>query len=274
LFVIHYALTQTDKGKIKFFNIPCISRHLIAHNSSGGVFMKNKPFAEKVGEFLGGKGFYIVLLLCVTAIGVSGYYLFSSMMTSEFPAMNAPASQVAGSLPGEIPKTETAPGKPSVNILPRPPEDKTAEPAPETAPAAASVFTWPVRGSVSRGYSLEVFAYDTTMGDWRTHSGMDIDAVLGTEVMSVASGTVSAVTQDALMGTTVVVDHGDGLQSCYAGLTKVPTVAAGDKVAPGSVLGAVGATAIAESGAPPHLHFEMKKNGAPVDPVSFLPEGN
>ncbi len=110
------------------------------------------------------------------------------------------------------------------------------------------------------------------MGDWRTHSGMDISASLGTEVLSVATGTVESVEDDVLMGTTVIISHADGIKSVYANLAATPTVEAGDAVTTGAVIGAVGNTAVVESAKASHLHFEMLQDGESVDPVSFLPQ--
>lgn len=182
--------------------------------------MKKKPILERIGDFMEGKGFYIVLFLCVAAIGISGYYLFSSLDMRDGDA------------------------------------------------AVAA----PTQGQVVADYSLEVLAYDETMGDWRTHSGIDIAAPVGTQVLAVSAGTVASVEQDDLMGTTVVIAHAGGVESIYANLAAVPTVEAGDQVSIGAVIGAVGTTAVAESARAPHLHFEMREDGESVDPVSYLPE--
>ena len=117
---------------------------------------------------------------------------------------------------------------------------------------------------------MDALAYDPTMADWRTHTGVDIAASAGTEVRSVASGTVSDVSSDVMMGTTVVVDHGGGVTSVYANLASVPTVEVGDAVSTGDILGSVGNTAIAESALPDHLHFSLERDGSPVNPLDYL----
>ena len=213
--------------------------------------MKKKPILERIGDFMEGKGFYIVLFLCVAAIGISGYYLFSSLDMGDGDAAVAAPTQV-------VVMPTVQPVKPTV--------------APTPAAPAASVFTWPVKGQVVADYSLEVLAYDETMGDWRTHSGIDIAVPVGTQVLAVSAGTVASVEQDDLMGTTVVIAHAGGVESIYANLAAVPTVEAGDQVSIGAVIGAVGTTAVAESARAPHLHFEMREDGESVDPVSYLPE--
>ncbi len=243
--------------------------------------MKKKPMLERLGDFMEGKGFYIVLFLCVAAIGISGYYLFSSLdLGGGDVAVAAPTQVVV------TPAPTVQAVKPSVNPAPVPSGEPvetpvpsaavntpaaTQTPVPETTPTV-SIFVWPVRGQVVADWSLEVLAYDETMGDWRTHSGVDIAAPVGTQVMAAAAGTVASVEQDDLMGTTVTIAHAEGLESIYANLGEVPTVEAGDHVDVGDIIGAIGTTAVAESAKAPHLHFEMTQDGESVDPVSYLPE--
>ena len=73
-----------------------------------------------------------------------------------------------------------------------------------------------------------------------------------------------------MMGTTVVIDHGDGCQTTYANLQAQPAVEAGDTVSAGQIIGTVGSTAAAESAQAPHLHFAVAKDGDAVDPEEFL----
>ena len=92
----------------------------------------------------------------------------------------------------------------------------------------------------------------------------------GTTVLAASSGTVLAVQNDDMMGTTVVIDHGNGYQTTYANLQARPTVVAGDSVSAGQIIGAVGTTAAAESAQGPHLHFSVSKDGDAVDPGEYL----
>ena len=109
------------------------------------------------------------------------------------------------------------------------------------------------------------------MLDWRTHEGLDIASSLGTKVLATAAGTVSEVYDDELMGTTVVIDHGNDLTSTYCNLDQV-LVAEGDTVETGTAIATVGATAIAESNMGSHLHLETAVDGVVVDPAEYLPQ--
>lgn len=236
-----------------------------------------KTMQDRVSDFMAGKGFYIVLLLCVTALGVSGYYLFSGLREEPARPVTGQATVVATPAPKPTPAVTappTATPRPTPTAPPVPTVDPqtvpTAAPAPVTA--TASVFTWPVKGEVLRSWSVEKLNYDRTMGDWRTHDGVDIAAAAGTQVMAPAGGTVSDLYQDDLMGTTVVILHADGVMSTCSNLAQVPTVEIGDTVRTGDVIGSVGTSAIAESEEVSHLHLSMTRNGVSVDPLEYLPE--
>ena len=260
--------------------------------------MKKRSRLEQLGDFVLGKGFYIVLLLCVATIGVSGYALVHNFTAK--PAASSPAGGSASVVLPDLPQVPEEPTPVAQQETPA----KQADPAP--APATGSddpqpavrgqepvVYTRPVKGEVLRPFSVETLTLDptlnaeevaaaqkerdanavkldATLGDWRTHGGVDLAAAVGTEVLAMGPGTVAEVSQDGLMGATVVVDQGDGLRTTYANLAAKPTVKEGDTVRTGDILGAVGDTAIAESGLAPHLHLETRMDGQPVDPMSYL----
>lgn len=232
-----------------------------------------KPISQRIGAFIAGRGFYIVLFLCVAAIGISGYYLYSALSSAKDVAAEAPARVTV--TPSPSPSVSIAPEKPAVTVKPSPSPSPTPsaepQPSPSPSPSSAPAFAWPVEGEIIHDFSLEVLAYDVTMGDWRTHSGLDIAADVGTQVCSVCSGTVTDVYEDDLMGVTVVIDHGDGLSSLCANLSSEVTVAVGDGVLTGDIIGSVGHTALAESSREPHLHLELLKDGVAVDPEQYLP---
>lgn len=241
-----------------------------------------KPFVQRMGDFLEGKGFYIVLLLCVAAIGLSCYYLLASFTGTGEDTPVGGQAQITVTPTPVIPSAPSAVSTPRVTATPAPQSTQTAvqataTPEPTATPqatpqAAPTVWLWPVRGQVLTGHSVETLAYDPTMGDWRTHTGVDIAASAGTQVRAAAAGTVTAVEEDVMLGTAVTVDHGGGMYGLYANLASVPTVEVGDEVSAGDVLGSVGNTAIAESALPDHLHFSLTADGQAVDPLSYLTE--
>ncbi len=251
--------------------------------------MKNRSFLNKLGDFAMGKGFYIVLFLCIATIGVSGYYLLQTVMggTHATEPVGGDASvtipdQNVGRpvIPDRVESNTVTPpaGNTGTNSTvqiqqPDDPEtvkETTPEPDIQTQGTLSKVFTWPVQGSVLRDFSVETLSLDPTLGDWRTHGGLDIAAAQGVNVLSISAGSVEQIYKDGLMGTTVVVDHGGGLQSWYCNLAEDVPVEVGDAVEIGGVLGTVGSTAIAEVGVDSHIHLETILNGQPVDPRDYL----
>lgn len=247
--------------------------------------MKQRPTRpHKLGEFMEGKGYYIVLFLCIAAIGISGYFLFRGLFAQ--PEGFGETSTAAVSGQAKLDR-ETGESDPTAQTTPSPaaPAEKPAEKEPAETPAApaqetpdvppeeaaeSSAYVWPVEGSIDRDFSLEVFAYDATMGDWRTHDGLDIAAPLGTPVASCAKGTVKDVSHDDMMGMTVTIDHGKGMESLYANLAETVEVQPGAAVEPGTVIGTVGTSATAESAGPSHLHFALREYGVLIDPMNYL----
>lgn len=236
----------------------------------------NKPKSA-----LRGAGFYIVLLLCLAIVGVSGYMILFGTNTVDSPVtepdatvaasestLPASASESDGSNVEDVVSPESIPAGDSESVVEMP-----EEPVEDSTPVVAeapSLVVWPLRGEILTAFSMDSLIYDETMGDWRTHDGLDIAAAAGTQVLAASAGTVVSVSDDALMGTTVVLKHSGGYQTTYANLQSKPTVSKGDSVSAGQVIGAVGTTAIAESAMGPHLHFAVSKDGDAIDPEQYL----
>jgi len=132
------------------------------------------------------------------------------------------------------------------------------EQAPPPPPVAkgSGIFTWPAAGSISQ------YAY------WWHQGAIDIVADAGTPVRAADNGRV--VTVERLTtgyGYHVVLDHQTGYTSLYAHLSQI-NVELGQKISKGHVIGAIGSTGRSTG---PHLHFEVRENGQPVDPMTLLP---
>ena len=234
---------------------------------------------KKLGDFLLGKGFYIVLFLCVAAMGISGYYLIRSVSGSgkidDQAVTGNPTVVLPDSSAQTPPKAQTPAEKTPEKQSAVQEEKDDPEALPQTQAQDQTtrdvVYTWPVKGEVLRGFSVETLAYDQTMGDWRTHSGVDIAAEEGLKVLAPGKGEVTQVYDDPMMGSTVVIRHPDGHSSLCANLGDIQ-VAVGDQVDTGAVIGVVGQGAMAESAMPSHLHLEMTaEDGGPIDPLTVLP---
>ncbi|MCD7890916.1 MAG: M23 family metallopeptidase [Ruminococcus sp.] len=124
--------------------------------------------------------------------------------------------------------------------------------------------------SIINPFSGTELVKNEATGSWQTHNGADIAAEVGTEVYAISPGKVTAVNDDPLWGTTVVIDHHNGYISKYCSLAKDLSVQAGDTVLSGDVIGTIGDTADIESALEPHLHIEITHNGSYEDLISLL----
>lgn len=128
----------------------------------------------------------------------------------------------------------------------------------------ASDLAWPIEAPITSGFGPRVHPISGTA---RLHAGLDLAAATGTPIQAAADGTVIQSGWRGGYGTTVEVDHGDGLTTLYAHQS-VLHVAQGEQVRAGEVIGEVGSTG-ASTG--PHLHFETREDTVPVDPLTHLP---
>ncbi|MFK7829538.1 MAG: peptidoglycan DD-metalloendopeptidase family protein [Congregibacter sp.] len=129
-------------------------------------------------------------------------------------------------------------------------------------------FRWPVEGRISGVYGSQRF-YNGNPGS--PHYGVDIAVPTGTPIKAPASGRVTLAEPDLFYsGGTVILDHGYGFSSSFLHMSEV-TVAVGDELSVGDVLGAVGATGRATG---PHLDWRMSWRGRRVDPQRLVPPMN
>jgi len=124
---------------------------------------------------------------------------------------------------------------------------------------ASTPSEWPVRGRVSSGVGTR---RDPWTGEPEFHAGLDIPEPIGTPVRAAADGRVDFSGSRAGGGQVVVLDHGRGVVTKYAHLSKIH-VKKGETVRKGEEIAAVGNTGKSTS---PHLHYELRLNGVPIDP--------
>ena len=226
--------------------------------------------SKRTDKFFAGKGFYIVLALCIAVIGISAVSIALNSDGGKAPELDPGLSL---SNPTEQPATPPV-ITPTPEVKTNIEQDKDAVVSTwksDDTYEQPAAWVWPVRGEIERKYAVETLAYDVTMKDWRTHDGIDVLADKGTVVRAASDGTVESITQDDLYGTTVTIDHGNGLKSTYSNLADKPTIKQGDTVSSGDVIGSVGATALCEVGQGSHVHIAMSKDGNSVDPTEYLP---
>lgn len=134
------------------------------------------------------------------------------------------------------------------------------------------IYAKPADGYIDREFTLDELVYSPTMGDYRTHNGIDIAADIGSAVRAISGGTVEDVYYDSFYGHTVVINHGDGVLAYYMNLSEsIPQgVFKGAKISVGQTIGGVGESAIIESADAAHLHLTITRDGKYIDPGEFL----
>lgn len=132
-----------------------------------------------------------------------------------------------------------------------------------------SLMEWPVRGTVLIDYNMNETVYYPTLDQYRVSPAIAVQAVEDAPVYAAADGQVLSVEQDACTGTTVTMELGNGYQAVY-GQLKDLTVAEGDTVKEGEVIGNVSEPTKYYSVEGPNLYFAVKKDGNPVDPFEYL----
>lgn len=203
-----------------------------------------------------GKGYYIALIACIAAVGISGYVFVktardSAVETSAAVTISPAVSQTAKD-DGTKDDKKTAEQAAAASASPsaEAQTDRMEDAYEETMAEADLTVKWPLQGDVLATFSQDTLTYSETMADWRTHEGLDIAAETGDLVSATQAGTVTAVYEDDFLGTVVVVSHSGDLATLYANLAQTPAVAVGDTVTAGQTLGQVGDTALLETAEP------------------------
>jgi murein DD-endopeptidase MepM/ murein hydrolase activator NlpD len=128
--------------------------------------------------------------------------------------------------------------------------------SPTSTPSSAGLI-WPVNGPITSPFGWR----------WgRMHQGIDIGVGMGTPIKAAAAGTVIYCGWESGYGNLTVIDHGGNLATAYGHQSSI-AVACGQQVAQGDVIGYVGCTGHCTG---PHLHFEVRIDGNPVDPLGYL----
>lgn len=268
----------------------------------------DKRGKRQAASIFGGMGFYIALLVCVIAAGVVGYFALlnnevdpvedpgetdiiqsvdhtedddpapvtepdegdAQLVLSDEPlVVTYPLEKPMDAKPSEIP-VETV-GDEETAEIPVSGEVTVAD-TPEPSVPASSRIVSPLAGETVAVFSVDQLMYDATLGDWRTHDGIDICAEALTEVVATAAGTVLSVEEDERLGVTVRIEHSGGYVTTYASLHPEVSVEVGQSVEAGEVIGAVGNTSLSEAGLGAHLHFSVTRNGESIDPAAYLPK--
>jgi murein DD-endopeptidase MepM/ murein hydrolase activator NlpD len=124
---------------------------------------------------------------------------------------------------------------------------------------------WPVIGPIRSSFGQREDPV-TGNGEGEFHTGIDISAPIGTPIRATADGTVKSAAMESGYGREVIIDHGNGMETCYAHMSGF-AVMAGETVVRGQVIGYVGVSG-RTTGA--HVHYEVRIHNAPVNPHKYM----
>ncbi|MBR6563287.1 MAG: M23 family metallopeptidase [Clostridia bacterium] len=228
---------------------------------------QHEPMVKRVAKF--SAFIYLGLAITVVIVATVGIFSISYDYESSLPAVSFPEIDVTPDV--SVPDVDYTP--PELSDTPVGNEQsgidaEISEPEPERV-----MFYRPVEGEIIKKHSLDALVYSETLGDYRVHCGVDIACPLGAEVVAFSDGTVAAITDDYFDGVCVAITHDQGVVSYYMNLDPALAegISVGSEILAGQPIGTVGTSARSESLDPPHLHFELKVNGAVVDPEPELP---
>lgn len=232
------------------------------------------------------KKFYIALGICTIAVSAVAWSAYQSINTFISPLKSSNATKsdkVAKSLNSEKGKksilneddnnTTSKNGKsiPYGKQKEIKSKDSESEKIQQVSASPSNLkMLYPTEGNcVLKEFSDGKPIYSNTMGDWRSHEGVDLKAEIGSKVKSIAEGVVQDVYQDSSYGTTVVISHTPGFLAYYAGLDEKNLIKKGEKINPGDTIGIIGKVPC-EISEPSHLHFSVFKDSKFIDPMLML----
>ena len=256
---------------------------------------------SKFSRFLSGKGFYAALAFCLIGTAAAAWVAIDSAQNdivqqsslSGISRSSSPASSASSEAPVNNPISDIAISSSSQASGPEAPASSSTAAAPtipeetaSSAPVQANqeditvvetlfptqeplAFVMPIEGEVFGVFSQGELVRNVTLGEWRTHDGIDIKAAKGTPVRAIADGVVSRVYDDPMWGTVVEIAHAGGLTSITSGLDPAVAVSQGDTVRVEDTIGVVGSV-LAEISMDSHIHFGMKEDGKWVDPITTM----
>lgn len=248
---------------------------------------------EQIKKFLRSRGFTLALLACLVAAAAAGVWAVRTVRDElkksyddlttpqEEPApepqltldpqeddvWQQPVTDAAESA-ANVPKpasSASSSGAQSGSGLVHEPSALQGASSPASS-SAAPASTQPVSGKVLNAYSGDELVYNKTLGDWRTHNGIDYAAREGEAVPSPVDGSVVLAGADGSWGPVVAVKDSAGRVWRLCGVAS-PKVKEGDTVSAGQVLGTVGSVSC-ECAEESHLHLEVKQGDSYLDPAA------
>lgn len=227
-----------------------------------------------------GMHFYAALGICILAVGVAAYTTYDSIKRFAGSDDNVSASKTqqrykvqsdrsSENTANKINSIEKNLNQAPIRTRPAIEVDNNSQEVVSANAAASGVIVYPTTKDVKKAFSGETPVYSETLKDWRVHNGIDLAAEQGSKIKAITGGTVKEIYNDALFGTTMVIEHDGGFVAYYSGLGETTMVNVDDKVDAGQEIASI-SNIPCESADGYHLHLAIKKDGNFVDPVEIL----
>ena len=204
---------------------------------------------KSISGFFKRNAAYIILALCVLAIGLSITLIMVNRAASSNVATVKEQTQDVDETPKDTEEPVEIPDEPVVKVI---------------------TFTMPVASATMVEDYTETLAYNSTLKRYEAHKAIDFFAEEGANVYAAYDGVISDVSTTLLTGTTITVDHGDGLFTVYNSLADGDRVFVGQTVKQGAKIGEVSVSNRQESALGAHLHFQVIENGETINPSKYL----
>ena len=209
--------------------------------------MRNSK-TSNVLRFIKANAVYFVLGLCILAVGLS----ITLMLINKGNDLT-------------LNNTQNPPIEQPSDSVVTPPSEEDLTPVQKPV-----VFILPVETPTSIGEYGDTMVYNSTLGRFTAHLAVDFFAPEGSNVFAAYDGTILSVETTFLQGTTVTIDHGNGLYTIYNSLADGESVAVGQQVKQGDVIGQVSTTNRQEYKDGAHVHFQVKEGGEFINPEKYL----
>ena len=210
----------------------------------------------KVIGFIKRRAVYLVLALCILAVGLSVTFMLINNQND---------------LTLDTDNDKPVIVEPDQTPVDKPDDTPVDEPEVDPTPVEKEVFfIIPVANPTSVVDYSETMVFNSTLNRFSSHMAMDFFSPEGSDVYAVYDGKVVSIETTFLQGTTITVDHGNGLYTIYNSLADGESVSVGQNVEQGDVIGQVSLSNRQEYKAGAHLHFEVKENGQLINPYKYL----
>ncbi|MEG1989724.1 MAG: M23 family metallopeptidase [Clostridia bacterium] len=264
-------LNHVDKEKLNINEITIKRRKIIKDENNFEKIIK--IFKNKLNIK---KSYYLLFILMITLAGISIYTNIKTYVSLNDETYTVFSNNESSILENKYQNNntnnndtrviETKKETEKVNIKKENKKLGTIE----TKKITPLSFTVPIKGEILKRYSINEVIYSNTLESYKTHDGIDISGEIGSSVKAIEKGIVDKVYSDSFLGTTVILDHGQGYKSIYSNLSENTNVKVKQVVKKSAIIGSIGNTAIGEIKDKPHIHFMLMFNNKVIDPANKI----